>query len=84
MAGVREAEEVKENTGWDKLPQDSLHLNFLMIGFDSLSRNTFIRTLPRSYAFLTQTLGAHVMQGYNIVGDGTPQQLIPILTGEEG
>lgn len=83
IAGIREAaEEVKDNTGWDKLPQDALHLNYIMIGFDSLSRNTFIRTLPRSYDFLTKTLGAHVMQGYNIVGDGTPQQLIPILTGK--
>ncbi|XP_037780695.1 uncharacterized protein LOC119577087 [Penaeus monodon] len=53
-----------------------------MIGFDSLSRNTFIRTLPKSYAFLSESLGAHVLEGYNIVGDGTPQQLIPILTGK--
>lgn len=82
VAGIRKDKEIIANTGWDKVPKDSVHLNYLMIGFDSLSRNTFIRTLPKTYAFLTKDLGGHVMQGYNIVGDGTPQQLLPILTGE--
>lgn len=82
VAGIRVDDEVLANTGWHLTPPDGLKLNYLMVGFDSLSRNTFIRTLPKSYAFLTDVLGAHVMEGYNIVGDGTPQQLIPILTGE--
>lgn len=55
--------------------------NVLMFGFDSLSRNAFIRKLPRTYAYLTKELGAVVLQGYNIVGDGTPQALIPLLSG---
>lgn len=82
VAGIRKDKEIIASTGWDKVPKDSVHLNYLMIGFDSLSRNTFIRTLPKTYAFLTKDLGGHVMQGYNIVGDGTPQQLLPILTGK--
>lgn len=57
------------------------NLNVLMYGFDSLSKNAFIRKLPKTYDFLTQHLKADVLQGYNIVGDGTPQALIPILTG---
>ena len=52
-----------------------------MFGFDSLSRNMFQRNLPNSYKYLTETLGAIVLEGYNIVGDGTPQALIPILIG---
>ncbi|KAH8369372.1 hypothetical protein KR009_009219 [Drosophila setifemur] len=55
--------------------------NVLMFGFDSLSRNAFIRKLPRTYEYLTQQLGATVLKGYNIVGDGTPQALVPLLTG---
>lgn len=51
-------------------------LNVLMFGLDSLSKNAFIRKLPH-----TNTLKADVLQGYNILGDGTPQALIPILTG---
>lgn len=55
--------------------------NVLMFGFDSLSRNAFIRKLPRTYSYLTEQLGAVVLEGYNIVGDGTPQALIPLLSG---
>lgn len=52
--------------------------NIVMFGFDSLSRNAWIRKLPKSYKFMTQHLGADILQGYNIVGDGTPQALIPV------
>lgn len=52
-----------------------------MFGFDSLSRNAFIRKLPKSYEYLTKVLNADVLKGYNIIGDGTPQALIPLLTG---
>lgn len=52
-----------------------------MMGFDSLSRNAFIRKLPKAYDYLTKVLNADVLKGYNIIGDGTPQALIPILTG---
>lgn len=55
--------------------------NVLIFGFDSLSRNAFIRKLPKSYDYLVNQIGSHVLTGYNIVGDGTPQALIPILTG---
>ncbi|XP_042204483.1 uncharacterized protein LOC121854141 isoform X2 [Homarus americanus] len=82
IAGIRHDEDLRSMVTWNKVPDDALKLNFLMLGFDSLSHNTFIRTLPKTYAFLTDTLGSHVMEGYNIVGDGTPQQLIPILTGK--
>jgi len=57
------------------------HLNVLMMGFDSLSRNAFIRKLPKTYDYLTKELGADVLKGYNIIGDGTPQALTPLLTG---
>lgn len=53
-----------------------------MFGFDSISRNSFIRKLPNSYAYFTNVLGGIVLKGYNIIGDGTPQALIPILTGK--
>lgn len=56
-------------------------VNVLMFGFDSLSRNAFIRTLPKSYDYLTKVLKADVLKGYNIIGDGTPQALTPLLTG---
>lgn len=63
-------------------PQTSLDLNILMIGFDSVSRMTWQRNLPKTYEHLVKVLGAVVLEGYNIVGDGTPQALLPMLTGK--
>ncbi|XP_011197023.1 uncharacterized protein Lly_3 [Zeugodacus cucurbitae] len=65
----------------DNNPFVSKYFNILMFGFDSLSRNAFQRKLPKSYSYLVQDLQAIVLQGYNIVGDGTPQALVPLLTG---
>lgn len=81
LAGIRHSEEIVDRIGWDQVPSDALGLSVIMWGMDSVSRNNFIRKLPRSYKFLTEVLGAFVLEGYNIVGDGTPQALIPILTG---
>ncbi|KAF2882027.1 hypothetical protein ILUMI_24152 [Ignelater luminosus] len=82
LTGIRMDKRIWDRTGWNFVPEDALKLNILMFGFDSLSRNTFIRKLPKSYKYLTEILQGHVLQGYNIVGDGTPQALIPILTGQ--
>lgn len=55
--------EIWEKTGWEYLPKDSFQLNVLMFGFDSISRNTFIRKLPKSYTYLTSVLKGFVLQG---------------------
>jgi hypothetical protein len=55
--------------------------NILVIGLDSLSRLQFERMLPLTFDYLTKQLDATILKGYNILGDGTPQQLIPMLTG---
>lgn len=55
-----------------------LPFNVIMFGFDSLSRNAWIRKLPKAYKYMTKHLNADILQGYNIVGDGTPQALIPV------
>ncbi|CAF1322881.1 unnamed protein product [Rotaria sp. Silwood1] len=59
-----------------------LGYNVLMFGFDSVSRMTFMRFLPKTYTYLIKELGGIVFKGYNIVGDGTPAALLPILTGK--
>ena len=64
-----------------ELPARATRLNVLMFGFDSVSRMTWQRNLPKSHAFFVGELGATVLEGYNVVGDGTPQALLPILTG---
>lgn len=82
LAGVKHNPYVRKQHNWNNVPDTSLKLNVLMFGFDSLSRNTFIRKLPKTYRFIKHKLDALVLEGYNIVGDGTPQALIPILTGK--
>ncbi|XP_026672078.1 uncharacterized protein LOC108628160 isoform X1 [Ceratina calcarata] len=82
MAGVKSDPEVKQESKWENVGKNALKLNVLMFGFDSLSRNTFIRKLPKTYQYLKENLDALILEGYNIVGDGTPQALIPILTGK--
>ena len=63
------------------LAENSMGVNVLMFGFDSVSRMTWMRNLPKTHKYYTQELGGMVLEGYNIVGDGTPQALLPILTG---
>ncbi|XP_015587681.1 uncharacterized protein LOC107264194 isoform X2 [Cephus cinctus] len=81
LAGVQDDPKAKLDT-WDNVPKNALKLNVLMFGFDSLSRNTFMRMLPKTYHYLKKSLNTLVLEGYNIVGDGTPQALTPILTGK--
>ena len=40
-----------------------LGYNVLMFGFDSVSRMTFMRFLPKSYSYLIKELGAIVLKG---------------------
>ncbi|CAF2080961.1 unnamed protein product [Rotaria magnacalcarata] len=67
---------------WNPIVKTHLGYNVFMLGFDSVSRMTFMRFLPKSYNYLIKDLGSIVMKGYNIVGDGTPAALLPILTGK--
>jgi hypothetical protein len=73
--------EKKEETQQEKRARES-RLNVVIWGQDSLSRNTFIRKLPITFKYLQEKLDGIILKGYNIVGDGTPQALIPILTGQ--
>ncbi|CAH0697863.1 unnamed protein product [Spodoptera exigua] len=56
--------------------------NVLIFGFDSTSKFGIIRNLPKSFDFIKNHLKATVLNAYNIVGDGTPAALFPILTGQ--
>lgn len=82
MAAIRNDSNIHKRAGWQHLPSNSMGLNVLIWGFDSLSRLTFMRKLPNTYKYLTKELNALVLKDYNIVGDGTPQALIPIFTGK--
>lgn len=51
-----------------------------MFGLDSVSREIWLNTLYESSDYLLNKMNSNVLNGYNIVGDGTPAALIPLLT----
>ncbi len=57
-------------------------INVMFLGLDSVSRENWLTNLPRSSLYFLKTMKASVLNGYNIVGDGTPAALIPILTSK--
>lgn len=59
----------------------SLQLGVTIFGIDSTSRSNFIRQLPKSYKYLTETMHALVFKSMNKIGDNTFPNLVPLLTG---
>lgn len=57
-------------------------INVFMLGADSISRELWLNFLPKSSYFLIENMNSTVLNGYNIVGDGTGANLIPILTSK--
>ena len=57
-------------------------LNVVIWGTDSMSSLMFQRLLPKVHEYFTKTLGGILLESYNIIGDGTAQAWIPILTGK--
>jgi hypothetical protein len=55
----------------------------LFFGLDSASRSHALRKLPKSYKYLTETLGAFDFRGYMKVGLNSFPNMIPLLTGKE-
>ncbi|XP_065172102.1 uncharacterized protein [Atheta coriaria] len=82
LTTTRYDQHVWDRTGWEYTDEEGLKMNVLIFAIDSISRNTMIRKLPKTYKYLTEQLGALVLEGYNIIGDGTPQALTPMLTGK--
>ena len=76
---IRYDENVRQRLATTKKNPDNF--NILILGLDSVSRMQFERMLPKTFAYITKELDGIILKGYNILGDGTPAQIIPILTG---
>lgn len=74
---VNRSERMKRHSGNGSLPS----LDIFIFGFDSVSRMSWMRSLPKTHSYFVDRLGGVVLEGYNIVGDGTTQALLPMLTG---
>ena len=62
--------------------RNSERFNVLILGLDSTSRQMYMRMLPKTHRYFTGVLGGSLLEGYNIVGDGTTQALMPLLSGK--
>ncbi|CAI9728389.1 XP_029642003.1uncharacterized protein LOC115216652 [Octopus vulgaris] len=78
---IAKQEETLKRSEKIQAPKNMPKLSVIMFGIDSVSHMTWLRMLPKSHKYFTK-LGGLVLNGYNIVGDGTPQALLPILTGQ--
>ncbi len=56
-------------------------LNIMLISYDSVSRSSWLNRLNKTNHFIFDKMKFELLNGYNIVGDGTPAALIPIYTG---
>ncbi|KAL0811354.1 hypothetical protein ABMA28_009764 [Loxostege sticticalis] len=63
-------------------PKNKDSVNVLIIGYDSMSKNGFIRHMPKTYKYITEELKVTILHGYNALGDGTTAALFPLFTGK--
>lgn len=66
----------------ETLSKRKLDVNVLVFLMDSMSHMSFLRNVPNFTNFLIQKMQAHIMNGFNTVGDGTQFMEIPMLTGQ--
>ncbi|KAK0041779.1 hypothetical protein Bpfe_028821 [Biomphalaria pfeifferi] len=57
-------------------------LSVAILGFDSMSRMSWLRRLNETRQYFHDKLGAIELEGHNIVGDGTTAVMFPMLTGK--
>ncbi|KAH9504121.1 hypothetical protein Btru_065043 [Bulinus truncatus] len=81
-AGVHVNQTIKDRLAQVKPPTEGLGLSVTLLGFDSMSRMSWLRRMPLTREYLVNNLHAIELEGYNILGDGTPAALLPILTGK--
>ncbi|ODM95643.1 hypothetical protein Ocin01_11035, partial [Orchesella cincta] len=57
-------------------------VNVLVLGLDGVSHMNFLRTMPKSYSYLMEELGAVEMHGFNKIGDNTYPNVVAALTSK--
>ncbi|XP_059144628.1 uncharacterized protein LOC131931792 isoform X1 [Physella acuta] len=81
-AGVFYNETIRERLRTTKPPANGLGMSVAVMVFDSMSRMSWLRRMPKTRDYMVKRLGAIELKGYNIVGDATTAAMIPILTGK--
>ncbi|KAK0041775.1 hypothetical protein Bpfe_028817 [Biomphalaria pfeifferi] len=81
FAGVAHTEERAERKD---LPMDKGFggLGIAILGFDSMSRMSWLRRLKKTREYFLGELGAIELEEHNVLGDGTTAVMFPMLTGK--
>ncbi|XP_059144630.1 uncharacterized protein LOC131931793 [Physella acuta] len=82
QAGIFNNETLRERLKTAKPPANGLGMSVAMLVFDSMSRMSWLRRMPKTRDYMVKRLGAIELKGYNIVGDATTAAMFPILTGK--
>ena len=57
-------------------------LNIILLSYDSLSRVSWFKRLPKTTNYIIKEMQFNILHGQSILGDGTPACMIPLLTGK--
>jgi hypothetical protein len=58
-------------------------MNILLLSYDSLSRVSWFKRLPRTTDLILNRLNFTLLYGQSILSDGTPACMIPLFTGKQ-
>ena len=72
----------KKNIKVRTLPKNAMGFDVLILALDSVSRMAMKRLFPKTHSYFKDTLGGILIEGYNIVGDGTVNNMAPFLCGK--
>lgn len=73
--------QINTHSNYSNSSQNCSPLNILLLSYDSLSRVSWFKRLPKSTEYVLNKMGFKLMYGQSIMGDGTPACMIPLLTG---
>ena len=65
-----------------KIYKNCKPLNFLLYSFDSVSRVSWLMRLNKTNDYMFNKMNFQLLNGMNIIGDGTPPFFFPVLTGK--
>lgn len=72
----------KESFNQPSNSTESNRMNILLFSYDSVSRVSWLLRLKKSSDFMFNVMKFNLMKGFNIIGEGTPACMIPVLTGK--
>lgn len=81
VSKLKETNKTSTRRSQQKTGDECKPLNIILLSYDSLSRVSWFKRLPKTTEYLLNKLNFKLMYGQSIMGDGTPACMIPLLSG---